>query len=571
MNACNSKRALGFLRLLLSCMLAQQAFCAGSPQGRLEKMALESDLGFKGQVISDSAITNTAFPDWGKPHVTEFNVISVFRGNIHTNVVTFLHITGGPMTWGGPRPPQPFVFDVGRSYLIFGMQSNKADWLYSPSPNVVTKPNEIRQIMSGEIPIRTLDARPLGNLSTKDAHWFELNLLLNDVNSTNQLYAIDQLDGMSLSGRGNDAWSRSDDFNRADVLSALLPLINSSNDQVACRAISCFETESKSAIGLETFAAALIKVANESPSSNSRLTAIGALSGLHGEAVSNSLAQLLKNTDENIRLGAVRLLPRFPDEFAEQFLRICADDESSKVRAVVAETIGNGKIKTLLPTLEKLWNDPIGRDKPLLIDLSNLKAGGHVSSPQNIGDVHTSTGYALLQFDLDLVGEFLKANLSDEGFGLSFIRKLAPNGAEPYLPMLAQELKTHTANSEQEAAKNGFHWGLSYWLSGNFAWAWDTLFAYVSTQTREDLADPKMAPMLDALQIADDPGEDRTRSLYEFFLDKGMIERAKELRRGIIRRTEDKAIDKKSFGFPEKLKIFDKMDEKHSLKPGLGL
>ena len=38
------------------------------------------------------------------------------------------------------------------------------------------------------------------------------------------------------------------------------------------------------------------------------------------------------------------------------------------------------------------------------------------------------------------------------------------------------------------------------------------------------------------------------------------MERAKELRRGIIRRTEDKAIDKKSFGFPEKLKLFDEMD-----------
>ena len=177
----------------------------------------------------------------------------------------------------------------------------------------------------------------------------------------------------------------------------------------------------------------------------------------------------------------------------------------------------------------------------------------------------------MLKFDVEQVGEILKANLSDLGFGLSFIRKLAQNGAEPYLPLLAKELKAHTAGSEQEAAKNGFHWSLSYWLGGNYGWAWDTLFGYVSAQTREALADPKMAPMLDALQIADDPGDARTRSLYGFFLDKGMIERAIELRRGIIRRTEDKAIDKKSFNFPSLLKAFDEMDEKHSLKPGLGL
>jgi len=71
--------------------------------------------------------------------------------------------------------------------------------------------------------------------------------------------------------------------------------------------------------------------------------------------------------------------------------------------------------------------------------------------------------------------------------------------------------------------------------------------------------------------IADDPGDARTLSLYGFFLDNRMIGRAKELRRGIIRRTEDKAINKESFGFPEKINLFDEMDEKHSLKPGLGL
>ena len=77
--------------------------------------------------------------------------------------------------------------------------------------------------------------------------------------------------------------------------------------------------------------------------------------------------------------------------------------------------------------------------------------------------------------------------------------------------------------------------------------------------------------MLDALQIADDPGDARTRSLYAFFLDKDLTERAKELRRGIIRRTEDKNINRESFGFPEKLKAFDEIDKAHSLKPSLGL
>jgi len=337
---------------------------------------------------------------------------------------------------------------------------------------------------------------------------------------------------------------------------------------------------------LEPFAPTLITVVNDGASASLRLNAIGALSGTHFEAISNSLAQLLQHTNSGVRSKAVALLELFPGDFAEQALHICAGDNSPKVRAAVADVIGNGKLENLLPVLAKLFDDPVGHEKPVgHLSLDEQKAGGHivgtdggttiVDDPNypgvNIGDVHASAGFALLKFDVELAGEILKTHVSDKGFCLSFIRKLAPNGEALYFPILAQELKVHTANSEQEAVKNGFHWGLSYWLSGNYGWAWDTLFAYVSAETRETLADPKMASILDALQIADDPGEARTRSLYEFFLANELIERAKELRRGIIRRTEDKAIDKKSFGFPEKLKLFDEMDEKHSLKPGLGL
>ncbi len=245
-------------------------------------------------------------------------------------------------------------------------------------------------------------------------------------------------------------------------------------------------------------------------------------------------------------------------------------DTSPAVRAAVADAIGIGKIEALLPTLEILFSTSLHRTNSGPWPHKGLQGDGWFAEVGS-DDIHTSAGYALLKFDVDQVGAIFKANLSDERFGLRFIRKLAQNGIEPYLPVLAKELKTHTADSENEAAKNGFHWPLSFWLEGDYGWAWDSLFGHVSAQTREALADTKMTPLLDALQIADDPGDARTRSLYEFFLDKGMIERAVKLRRGIIRRTEDKAIDKKSFNFPEHLKRFDEMDKKHSLEPGLGL
>jgi len=82
------------------------------------------------------------------------------------------------------------------------------------------------------------------------------------------------------------------------VLSALLPLIENTNEQVATSAIGCFEMEPTATTVLEPFVGRLIQVGNKAPSSTRRLAAIRALSGMDDDAVSNSLALLLNNDDE---------------------------------------------------------------------------------------------------------------------------------------------------------------------------------------------------------------------------------------------------------------------------------
>ena len=57
----------------------------------------------------------------------------------------------------------------------------------------------------------------VGARGVKVAHWADLGLLLQDTNTTNQLYAIDMLDHMSLAGRSDDRWRRTDDFKRYAV------------------------------------------------------------------------------------------------------------------------------------------------------------------------------------------------------------------------------------------------------------------------------------------------------------------------------------------------------------------
>ncbi len=567
---------------------------ANNPPGRLEEMERNSDLVFKGKVISSDAVTNKAFPPWGNPHATKFGVITVLKGTADTNELMFLHITQGPNGWGGGSPPPYFVLNPGESYIVFAARADKPDYLYSPASNSVAKVSDYRQLMGGIPAIRASDDRPVGGLSVKGAVWRELCGLLQQSNSAGQIYAVDQLESLSLAGRQDDRWLRSDDFERQAVLKAVQPLLTNTNEMVAASAINCFhvggssinlfpdhsgwmsitrgcsDVDPKSVAMVAPHADTLVSLANWSPSRLARVAAIAALSCTRFAVVSNSLPRWLSDPDAAVRAQAVLLLPDFPGAFSERCLRERAADGSATARAAAADAIGNGRMETLLPVLASLFSaTPVRKDSGPWPH-KGLQGEGYFAEV-GADDIHTSAGYALLKFDAEQVREILKTNLWDERFGLEFIRKLAPNGAEPYLPILAKSLITHTAGSEKEAAKSGFHWPLSYWLGGDYGWAWDTLLGYLQAQSRDTLAEPRMASLLDALQIADDPGDERTRLLYKFLLDKGLIERAKELRRGIIRRTQDAAIDKKSFNFPDKLKAFDEIDENHSLGPGLGL
>jgi len=552
-------------------------------------MATEADLILKGQVIATTPRTNSSLPYWGKPHATTIHLISLLKGHSSTNDLIFWHNTSGPDAWGGGDPPSWHQFEVGKSYLLFANKLDQPGYLYTPPPDATNRPSEFRQLDHDGV-TSALDTRPLTTVSVKEAHWLELNLLLKDTNPTNQAYAISKLDTLSLAGRAYDQWAHSDDFKRDAVLQAVVPLVTNHNEQVAATAIGCYavggcslmllpdshsmpvvrgysEVKPECIVQVSPFSYALVEAADSSASSRCRAAAIAALSCTRFALVSNSLPRWLKDPSEVVRAQAVLVLPDFPGEFCEGALWERASDSSPVVRAAVADAIGIGQIKALVPTLAALFSSSPVRTNSGPWPHKDLQGDGYATE-LGTDDIHSSAGYALLRFDWEQVGGILKTNLSDTGFGLSFIRKLAASGVEPYLPLLAEEFKEHTAGSEQEAAKNGFHWPLSYWLVGDYGWAWETMFGYVSEQTREALAAPPMVPILDALQIADDPGDSRTRSLYGFFLDNGMIERATALRRGIIRRTEDKAIDKNSFNFPALIKAFDDLDEKHSLKPG---
>ena len=514
------------------------------PHGRLEEMEREADLIFKGRAISSTAITNTLFPYYANTHATGFNLISLLKGEVKTNSLLLWHMTHGPDAWGGGSMPSWHQFETGQCYLIFAARLDKPQYLYTVPPDATNRPIEFRQIYRDGV-TRTLDGRSVSGLGVKATHWLELSLLLNDTDATNQLYAVDTLDHMSFAGRPNDEYFHSDDFKRRNVLKALLPLVTNSNERVASRAIGCFPVESNAATVLEPFAATLIGVAAAGPSPALRLNAIGALSGAHFESVSNSLVQLLHDPSAGVRSKAVALLARFPGDFAVRALRQCAEDDSPRVRAGVADVIGNGRLQDLLPTLVKLFADPVGRQQPVApLTLEELEGGAKIVGTEggvtmvddpnypgaNVGDVHTSAGYALLRFDLSQVGDILRTNLNDTGFCLQFLLKLAADNPGPWIDDMVQIMDARRARNVKKAEANHAPPGTFMSLSGAHWQCWRTIYGWLQNLPATEFADAKMDRYLQVLEEAGNTGSQEPVMLYELYRMKGLNRRALQFR-----------------------------------------
>lgn len=508
------------------------------PHGRLEEMYAESDLVFKGRVVSTEGITNKAFPYWGDPHATRFEVVSVLNGPVQTKSVLFLHLTKGPNAWSGGAPPWHFKFSAGQSYIVFAASADKSDWLYSPSTNTVARTNEFRQLMKGEYVLRTLDDRPLPTRSVKEAGWLELNRLLTSAIPSNSVYAIQQLNAMSKACGPYNDWPHSGDFRRSEVARVVRPWLNSAHDSIAIAAIGCYRVGPECLPQIVTHASALVEIATSAPSIARRVAAIKALSGTCFAAVSNALPFWLGDSAAALRAEAVRLLPDFPGEACEQALRNRATDDSSLVRAAVAEAIGDGQITSLLGTLTSLFSSPLGPTNPLPpLRLEDLQGGGRLSDG-NVGDVHTSSGYALLKFDVDLVAGILRTNLNDVGFRPNFLCKLAEKDAGPWLGDLVELLEARRLRIAKEAEVSGVEPRTNYQralmaLSGTYYRAWNILHDHLTGLPFAAFANGGLDHCLDELEQAGDTGSREPLLLYELYRMKGLNKRAERYRKEI--------------------------------------
>jgi hypothetical protein len=527
--------------LMLPALFENTAACGQ----RLNELEGQSDLFLKGKVISSTEITNAGFPSWGQPHATRLEIISEIKARRTGDTIEFLHLTQGPGGWSGGTPPPDCILEPGECYLIFAVSVDKADWLYEPATNYFGKRDVYRQLMRGVAPLHTRDDRRFPDTSATRAYWRELNLLLNDTISTNQLYAIDQLDSMSLAGRRDDQWRRTADFKRSEVLKALLPLVTNTNERVASWAIRSFRVETNAAASLAPFAEKLITVANGGRSSRLRLDAIAALSETRFVSISNSLASLLQDPDPNVRVAAVNLLSGFPGAFSEQALRKGADDASPEVRAAVADVIGTMRSQSLLTVLTRLFADPAGRPKPVApLTLEQLESGRHIAGTDggvtivddpgfpaaNVGDVHTSAGYALLKFERHQVRDILKANLGDTGFRLQFLLKLAEDDPKPWMNDLLEIMEARRARNLKKAETDAISLEVYMALSGSYYHCWNLIYDYLKNLPPNEFADGRMDQHFKVLEQAGVTGSREPVMVYELYKMKGLQQRAARFR-----------------------------------------
>jgi len=563
------RRSLGLL-LALAMLLPPclHAYPVGPPEG-LDKQASNADLICKARVVSFTVITNAAFRTLSgfETRETRLEVISLLKGDPAGRDVLFQHYAANPQDrMGYMYMPQHYELEPGECYLLFAMKLDR--------PGVFRQMRMSHTGKEDEGAMRTLDARWLDDLPpvveepfvrppgagaqtsalVKDAHWSELALLLGDPDPTNRLYAIRQLDELSLVCKDHDPMSHfehTDDFNREAVLKALRPLLTESNDAVALAALNCFRAGSECAGQMEPYADALVQLAGQWPVPARRVAAITALAGTKFPVVSNALPQWLADGSEDVRSRAVLLLPDFPGAFSEAALRARAADPSPKVRTAVADAIGNGRLVSLLPTLTNLLADPVGRPNPLPpLTLGALQDGERASGlngygtvglmdasgwGENNGDVHTAAGYALLKFDLGQVKDILTANLNDEGFRPNFLFKLAEHNAGPWLNDLVDVLEARRRRISKEVdaqvvAQKAEFLRASLNLTGTSYRSWDLIYQYLHELPAAEFAAGKMDHCLDALEQTVGPDTGKLAKMYELERMKGLFGRAAKLR-----------------------------------------
>jgi len=502
----------------LAVLLACQGIVEGYPVGpavSLQKLTEEADIIFKGTVISGEPVQDKWFKAYRGFHArqTQFNVVSVIKGEWSGDKLMFRHYDRNPQPEGFMFQPQYYHFEIGRTYLVFGKRSGAAGifrqlWLHH-------KTKEDQGVLL------CADSKPLASKTVKEASWTELTAMLTSSRVGDVTYAIRQLDQMS-GGRGR--FDDLSDFGREDVLEAVRGFTNSHESKIARAAIALVGSHNPHMsderalfwlatvgsaevsgigkmnpkmknIGGELYWKDLVVLANSKAPDETRAMAIRALGLLREPSLWKSIEQWTTDPAPAIRGSAALLLADFPGAKTCGLLTALAGDAAPEVRACAARAVGFGQKVEMVDVLSKL-----------LVDEEF--------------NVRRTAAMSLLSFSPKnkAIGGIFRANIENEEFEPLFLITLARENPADYLDALAKAVE------EKTVPKN-------FWGGQVPAFtAWEILFRYLQAQPTDNVRSGEFNRYLDAMEKVGNYSSSEPRDIYAFYVQRGMTERAKKFR-----------------------------------------
>ncbi len=403
------------------------------PALSLADLTAKADVVLKAQVVSGAPVDDPWFtPISGfVARATLLRPITVLKGGPLPATIAFRHYAPADKDQPMMYMPQWYKLADGGCYLIFAARAEQPDTLRQLVKNHTSQEDQ------GVI--RCADATPCEGLAVDRVVLAELSGLLHAKEQAEALYAIDHLDAMSGGG-----WGRPTDFQPAEVMTLVGPLVDDARDEVATRALTLlggrnpylspsdapFWLASVPGNQLTGLAPRDLQAANEAArawwhklaavadsrrSSAVRATAIRALGRAKVPELLPSVKRWTEDPADEVRAAAAVLAADYPE--LRPRLRQLAADKQPAVRLATAQAIGYGQLTALLPELAKLVDD--------------ADAG-----------VSAAAAMTLMSFPLGVSRPLLTARLENPRFGCLFVNALAKEDAGRYLAQLEQIVRT---------------------------------------------------------------------------------------------------------------------------------
>jgi hypothetical protein len=516
------KPMLAFATVLLFPVLARGYLVANSMP--MDDLIKEADVIIKGTVVSSEKTDDASFkpfPSWGV-FSARMKVIQVLKGTLAEKAIDFHHYDDDVAQQAGRMfSPQHYHFDRGRSYIVFAKNTQ--------TPGLLRPLWDYHRSQEDQGQILTADDKPLPPGTTvKQAIFDELARLAHGDKADDVRYAISHLQTMSVSG---DRFRGTPDFSHDKVVSILAPLLDHADPHIADAAIDAIGSHSPylsgdwamgwlATVGKGTLLprghgkypenwdnpdtcklrGKLVEIAGTGSNPVAvRAKAVRALGLCKADALLEPLAKWSSDPAAEVRAAAALLWADFPGEQGNKHLTRLAADPDVSVRRAVAAAIGFTQSPDLLPLLETFLCD---KDE-------HLRATAAMSA---------------VSFDPNISGPLLKKFVRDDDFRASFIDALALDDPKPWLDDLAQIV----LNNQQP--KLYFVAQMPVYTS------WQILKAEMESRDLEELAGGKLDKYLDALDHPPDIGSGPFTEMYQFYLAKGLRDRAARFRQETKRR-----------------------------------